>query len=94
MKKLNLLPSFLLCASVAWGQVSPKLQAKITQQAKEIEPKIIEWRRQFHQYPELSNQEFKTGAKPASIMHQLSKGYTDEQLALIAGWFSEQKAPK
>ena len=39
-------------------------------------------------------QEFKTGAKPASIMHQLSKGYTDEQLALIAGWFSEQKAPK
>jgi cytochrome c553 len=39
-------------------------------------------------------QEFKTGARPASIMHQLSKGYTDEQLALIAGWFSEQKAPK
>jgi cytochrome c553 len=39
-------------------------------------------------------QEFKSGAKPASIMHQLSKGYTDEQLALIAGWFSEQKAPK
>ena len=39
-------------------------------------------------------QEFKSGARPASIMHQLSKGYTDEQLALIAGWFSEQKAPK
>ena len=39
-------------------------------------------------------QEFKTGARPASIMHQLSKGYTDEQLALIAGWFAEQKAAK
>jgi len=39
-------------------------------------------------------QEFKSGAKPASIMHQLSKGYTDEQLALIASWFSEQKAPQ
>jgi sulfide dehydrogenase cytochrome subunit len=39
-------------------------------------------------------QEFKTGSKPASIMPQLSKGYTDEQIALIAGWFAEQKVTK
>ena len=39
-------------------------------------------------------QEFKTGNKPATIMHQLSKGYTDEQIALIAGWFAEQKVSK
>jgi cytochrome subunit of sulfide dehydrogenase len=39
-------------------------------------------------------QEFKSGARPATIMHQLSKGYSDEQVALIAGWFAEQKAPK
>ena len=39
-------------------------------------------------------QEFRTGNKPATIMHQLSKGYTDEQIALIAGWFAEQKATK
>jgi cytochrome subunit of sulfide dehydrogenase len=39
-------------------------------------------------------QEFRTGNKPATIMHQLSKGYTEEQIALIAGWFAEQKAPK
>jgi len=39
-------------------------------------------------------QEFKTGTKPASIMNQLSKGYTDEQIALIAGWFAEQKVTK
>jgi sulfide dehydrogenase cytochrome subunit len=39
-------------------------------------------------------QEFKSGAKPASIMPQLAKGYTDEQIALIAGWFAEQKATK
>ena len=35
--------------------------------------------------------DFKNGAKPATIMHQLSKGYTDEQLAAIAGWFAAQK---
>jgi cytochrome subunit of sulfide dehydrogenase len=39
-------------------------------------------------------QEFKSGTRPASIMHQLSKGYSDEQVALIAGWFAEQKVPK
>lgn len=39
-------------------------------------------------------QEFRTGNKPATIMHQLSKGYTDEQIALIAGWFAEQKVAK
>ena len=39
-------------------------------------------------------QEFKTGAKPATVMHQLSKGYTDEQIELIGGWFAAQKAPK
>jgi cytochrome subunit of sulfide dehydrogenase len=39
-------------------------------------------------------QDFKTGNKPASIMHQLAKGYTDDQIALIAGWFAEQKVSK
>ncbi len=39
-------------------------------------------------------QEFKSGNKPATVMHQLSKGYTDKQIELIAGWFAAQKVPK
>jgi cytochrome subunit of sulfide dehydrogenase len=35
--------------------------------------------------------DFKNGRRPASIMHQLSKGYSDEQLAAIAAWFAAQK---
>ena len=35
--------------------------------------------------------EFRSGAKPATIMHQISKGYTDQQIQLIAGYFSAQK---
>ena len=35
--------------------------------------------------------EFKSGDKPASIMHQISKGFTDEQLDLIATYFAAQK---
>jgi len=35
--------------------------------------------------------DFKSGAQPATIMHQISKGYTDEQLKLIAAYFAAQK---
>ena len=36
-------------------------------------------------------QDFKSGRKPATIMHQLAKGYTDEQIVAIAGYFAAQK---
>ena len=32
--------------------------------------------------------EYKNGVRPATIMHQLAKGYTDEQLAALAGYFA------
>lgn len=34
---------------------------------------------------------FKDGSRPATIMTQLAKGYTDEQLAQIAAWFAAQR---
>lgn len=34
---------------------------------------------------------FKEGIKPATIMHQIAKGYTDEQLDLITSYFAAQK---
>ncbi len=38
-------------------------QTSLDKDIKAIEPKIIEWRHHFHQYPELSNREFKTSDK-------------------------------
>ncbi len=35
--------------------------------------------------------DFKSGDKPASIMHQIAKGYTDDQIKLIAEYFAAQK---
>jgi len=35
---------------------------------------------------------FKSGAMPATIMHQIAKGYSDEQLRLVAGYFAAQPA--
>ncbi len=34
---------------------------------------------------------FKAGTKQATIMHQLAKGYTDEEIAVLADYFSRQK---
>jgi cytochrome subunit of sulfide dehydrogenase len=36
-------------------------------------------------------QAFKSGARPATIMHQLSKGYSNEQVEAIAAYFAAQK---
>ena len=36
--------------------------------------------------------DFKAGKRPGTIMHQHAKGYTDEQLELIATYFSSLKA--
>ncbi len=36
--------------------------------------------------------DFKSGAMPATIMHQISKGYTDDQVKAIAAFFAAQPA--
>lgn len=64
-----LLLALLPCMALA--QTNPKLLLKLDQHAKEIEQKTIEWRRHFHQYPELSNQEVKTAAKIAEHLKSL-----------------------
>jgi amidohydrolase len=71
MKNFYLLIIFSLIAFATTAQVNPKLQAKIEQQAKDIEPKLIEWRRHFHEFPELSNRETKTGAYIAAHLKSL-----------------------
>ncbi len=34
--------------------------------------------------------DYRDGKLPATIMHQLAKGYTDEQVALIADYYAKQ----
>jgi cytochrome c553 len=34
---------------------------------------------------------FKAGARPATVMHQLAKGYSDAQIEQIAAYFAAQK---
>ena len=36
--------------------------------------------------------DFKSGAQPATVMHQIAKGYSDEQIQLIANYMAAQPA--
>lgn len=35
--------------------------------------------------------QFKDGSRPATVMHQLAKGYTDEQIEQIVNYLAAQK---
>jgi amidohydrolase len=61
----------LLTAGNLTAQVNPKLQSRIEAAAKEIEQRMIDWRRDFHQFPELSNREFRTAEKVAAHLQSL-----------------------
>ncbi|MFN5557111.1 MAG: amidohydrolase [Chryseotalea sp.] len=71
MKKSIVVILLFIFLMPAHAQVNPKLQAKLTQQAAAIEQKMIGWRRDLHQFPELSNREFKTSAKVAAHLKSL-----------------------
>jgi len=68
----------LFCTLFVWlftfqfqAQAQSPFKAEVEMKTKEIEKTIIDIRRFFHQYPELSNREVKTAAKIADIMKQL-----------------------
>ena len=71
MKKLYLCLFFCITMTYGHGQVNAGLQTKLNHQANEIESKLIEWRRSFHEQPELSNREFKTGKRIAEYLRDL-----------------------
>ncbi|GGB90323.1 amidohydrolase [Dyadobacter sediminis] len=68
--RLVLLPLFLLPIVLkVHGQTS--LVSRIDDKSQLLEKKAVEWRRDFHQNPELGNRELKTAEKVAAHLKQL-----------------------
>ena len=63
--KRYLLPIALIAASTSQAEISYE---KIDQAVADVQPQVVEWRRWFHQNPELSNREFNTAARIAEIL--------------------------
>jgi amidohydrolase len=66
--KRTLLLIGLLSAAAARANVTP---AELDATVAALEPRVIEWRRDFHSHPELGNREFRTSGKVAEQLRAL-----------------------
>ncbi len=69
MKKL--LPILLISLFTIDLIAQSEIKQKIDTRASELEEQVIEWRRYFHENPELSNREFNTAKKIAAHLESL-----------------------
>jgi amidohydrolase len=68
MKSIN---SLLFIASCTVLLPAQALAADLREKIEAVMPKVVEWRRDFHQHPELSNQEFRTAKIVADHLRSL-----------------------
>lgn len=61
----------LLVAGVFYAQASTDLKPQTESAIQSIQPQMLQWRRHFHQYPELSNREVNTAKKVAEHLKSL-----------------------
>ena len=66
--KIRIFLLFLILSTLSYAQVDEMLVAKLIDQ---VESKVIDWRRHYHEHPELSNREFNTGKHIAQELRKL-----------------------
>lgn len=66
-----ILKKYLLILGILFTCISQAQENIPAEAFKNIEDKVIEWRRDFHEHPELSNREFKTAEKIAEHLNSL-----------------------
>ncbi|MCP9291375.1 MULTISPECIES: amidohydrolase [Gracilimonas] len=71
MKKVLSLIFVSLFTLSSFAQSTADLKKIIDERADEIEQQVIDWRRHFHENPELSNREFETAAYIAEYLNEL-----------------------
>jgi amidohydrolase len=71
----------LLFLTVPLGSYAQDAKLKLDAAFDAIEPKVIEWRRDFHEHPELSNREFRTADKVAEHLKSLKLDSVETNVA-------------
>lgn len=61
----------LIFCCPAWLSAQNNFVSRVEDLAKKVEPEVIQWRRHLHQYPELSNREYKTAEYVAKYLKTL-----------------------
>ena len=68
----------LFSASIAHAQNANVLSPAISAKIAELEPKVVAWRRDIHQHPELGNREFRTAKLVADHLRSLGIVVTEK----------------
>src|SRR5688572_446552 len=71
MRRLLIVTLSIIFAPQLPAQSATRLHSEIDRRAKELESKVVAWRRDFHQNPELSNREFRTAKIVAEHLQKL-----------------------
>ncbi len=83
---------FTLAASLSALVAPTALANSLDVHLKNVEPKVIEWRRDFHQHPELGNRETRTAAKVAEHLRSLGMSVeTDIAYTGVVGFLKGAK---
>lgn len=77
MKSALFLLASLLTSQIAIAQI-PALTADVQSRVDTVMPQVIDWRRDFHQHPELGNREFRTAGIIADHLRSLGIEVTTE----------------
>ena len=72
----SVVSGLLLSAALTFPAAAQDLATTVDQRLRAIEPKVIEWRRELHQHPELSNRETRTGELIAAHLRKLGMEVT------------------
>ncbi|MCW8090862.1 amidohydrolase [Alteromonas sp. ASW11-130] len=62
----------LLGSSILFLSATVLADDKVSTLINKVEPEVIKWRHHFHEFPELSNREFKTAEYIAEYLHSLN----------------------
>ncbi|MFD2562680.1 amidohydrolase [Aquimarina rubra] len=73
MKNKIFIVFLILCCAMQAQEIDPEVKSM----SEKIESKVIKWRRDFHQNPELSNREFETAKKIAKHLKDLGFEVTE-----------------
>lgn len=72
----SFMKKYLLCSTLLFQLCTVSAQAPLKpradQLARTIDSKVVAWRRDFHEHPELSNREFRTAEKVAAHLKSLN----------------------
>ena len=67
----TLVPALALTPALALAQAPSKSDAEIDRRAHALESKVVAWRRDIHEHPELGNREFRTSKLVADHLRKL-----------------------